>query len=64
MAYSSSVRLTWEIFSITVSGEGPATQGNVVSNLAGDMTKSLSQSLPPFATLNLIPKSPAGPPGL
>lgn len=41
MAYSSSVRLTWEIFSITVSGEGPATQRNVVSNLAYDMNNSL-----------------------
>lgn len=26
MAYSSSVRLTWEIFSITVSVEGPAAR--------------------------------------
>lgn len=26
MAYSSSVRLTWWIFSITVSGDGPATR--------------------------------------
>lgn len=33
MAYSSSVRLTWEIFSITVSVEGPAARRNVVSNL-------------------------------
>lgn len=40
MAYSSSVRLTCEIFSITVSGEGPATQRDVVSNLAREINHS------------------------
>lgn len=87
MAYSSSVRLTWWIFSITVSGDGPATRhkkfmiqdlfpthslcSNYGSWCAGlknrkgfKFTAKKTRRLPPFATLNLIPKSPPGPPGL
>lgn len=49
MAYSSRVRLTWEIFSITVSGEGPATQTHVVSSRAYARSGSLRSDHNPFS---------------